>query len=173
MKSHLKCKQGKGKVMHLIHCMRQNMSTNNYVFFTNQYMWQWNCWIPVDNDKLFWFHNEEVCSFSPFLLLHWVEFYHIISVGSRGRLKIKKKKVSFVTQESDQHQTPLSLMQKMVLISAGRAKIFPLRVVSTGICNTGSKKNIVDFVLGIFSSCFCPRTLHSGTNWVYFMYWIR
>lgn len=58
-------------------------------------------------------------------------------------------------------------MQEMVLIPAGRAKKFLLRVVSTGIGNTGSKKNIVDFVLGIFLAACTPEVyIQVPTEWI-------
>lgn len=64
--------------------------------FTNQYMWQWTFWIPVDNDKLFCssFIMKKLFPSHPFywVELYWVEFYYIISVDSRRRYKIKKKK---------------------------------------------------------------------------------
>lgn len=48
-------------------------------------------------------------------------------------------------------------MQRMGLIPTARAVNFPHRIVSTGSSGTGSKKNIVDFVLGIFPAACIPE----------------
>lgn len=80
---------------------------------------------------------------------------------------MKKKKGVFSVQESDQHQTTLLVMQEVALIPAGRAKKFPRRVVSTGGCSTGSTKNIVDFVLGIFPAACIPELyIQVQTEWI-------
>lgn len=79
---------------------------------------------------------------------------------------LKEKKGFFSVQEFDQHQTPL-LLQVMVLIPAGIAKNIPCRIVSTGTCSSGSKKNIVDFVLGVFpAACIPELCIQVQTKWV-------
>lgn len=48
-------------------------------------------------------------------------------------------------------------MQKVGLIPTARAVRFPPGIVSTGSCGARSKKNIVDFVLGIFPAACIPE----------------
>lgn len=79
---------------------------------------------------------------------------------------LKEKKGFFSIQEFDQHQTAF-LWQEMVLIPAGRAKNIPCRIVSTGTCSSGSRKNIVDFVLGIFPAACIPELyIQVQTEWI-------
>ena len=62
-------------------------------------------------------------------------------------------------------------MQKMGLIPTARAVNVPHRIVSAGSC-TGSKKNIVDFVLGIFPAAYIPELdIRMQTEWI-FLYWL-
>lgn len=62
-------------------------------------------------------------------------------------------------------------MKKIDLIPTARAVNFLHKIVGTGSCGPGSKKNIVGFVLGIFLAAYNPELyIWMQTEWI-FLYW--